>query len=228
MVRIEHRIHIICGHYGCGKTNLALNLALTLRRKGEKVTVADLDIVNPYFRTADYKEVLEKQGVRVICPHSAGTTIDAPQINAEIFSIFDRPEGHVVIDVGGDDAGAAAHGRFNPQIEAAGGCEMLYVVNRYRKLVETPEEAVSLLHEVEAASRLKATGVVNNSHLSSLTTAEDILGSLPYAQEAAREAGLPLVMTTVPLALYEALKGKVENLFPVELLVQPPWAETLM
>ena len=64
MVRIEHRIHIICGHYGCGKTNLALNLALTLRRKGEKVTVADLDIVNPYFRTADYKEVLEKQGDR--------------------------------------------------------------------------------------------------------------------------------------------------------------------
>ena len=166
MVRIEHRIHIICGHYGCGKTNLALNLALTLRRKGEKVTVADLDIVNPYFRTADYKEVLEKQGVRVICPHSAGTTIDAPQINAEIFSIFDRPEGHVVIDVGGDDAGAAALGRFKRQIEAAGGCEMLYVVNRYRKLVETPEEAVSLLHEVEAASRLKATGVVNNSHLS--------------------------------------------------------------
>ena len=101
-------------------------------------------------------------------------------------------------------------------------------LRRYRKLVETPEEAVSLLHEVEAASRLKATGVVNNSHLSSLTTAEDILGSLPYAQEAAREAGLPLVMTTVPLALYEALKGKVENLFPVELLVQPPWAETLM
>ena len=132
MVRIEHRIHIICGHYGCGKTNLALNLALTLRRKGEKVTVADLDIVNPYFRTADYKEVLEKQGVRVICPHSAGTTIDAPQINAEIFSIFDRPEGHVVIDVGGDDAGAAALGRFKRQIEAAGGCEMLYVVNRYR------------------------------------------------------------------------------------------------
>ncbi len=226
MVRIENRIHIICGHYGCGKTNLALNLALSLRGRGETVTVADLDIVNPYFRTADYKEVLEKQGIRVICPHSAGTTIDAPQINAEIFSIFDRPEGHVVIDVGGDDAGAAALGRFARQIEAAGGCEMLYVVNHYRKLVETPEEAVSLLREVEAASRLRATGLVNNSHLSSLTTPDDILASLPYANQAAREAGLPLVMTTAPRALFEELEGKVANLYPVDLLVQPPWAKT--
>lgn len=223
--RIKGRIHIICGHYGCGKTNLALNLALSLRSQRETVTVADLDIVNPYFRTADFKEVLEKKGIRVISPHSAGTTIDAPQINAEIFSIFDRPEGHVVIDVGGDDAGAAALGRFKRQIEAAGGCEMLYVVNHYRKLVETSEEAVSLLREVEAASRLKASGIVNNSHLSSLTTPDDILAALPYAQEAAREAGLPLVMTTAPRALCGDLAGKVENLYPVDILVQPPWAE---
>ena len=102
---------------------------------------------------------------------------------------------------------------------------MLYVVNHYRKLVETPEEAVSLLREVEAASRLKASGIVNNSHLSSLTTPDDILAALPYAQEAAREAGLPLVMTTAPRALCGDLAGKVENLYPVDILVQPPWAE---
>lgn len=225
MGRIEGRIHIICGHYGCGKTNLALNLALDLRGKGETVTVADLDIVNPYFRTADYREVLEKQGIRVISPHSAGTTIDAPQINAEIFSIFDRPEGHVIIDVGGDDAGAAALGRFARQIEAAGGRQMLYVVNHYRKLVETPEEAVALLREIEASARVKATGIVNNSHLSGMTTEADILAAVPYAEEAAHKAGLPLVMTTAPRALCGALAGTVQNLYPVDILVRPPWAE---
>lgn len=221
---IESRIQIICGHYGCGKTNLALNLALSLCEKGEAVTVADLDIVNPYFRTADYREALEKKGIHVISPHSAGTTIDAPQINAEIFSIFDRPEGRVVIDVGGDDAGAAALGRFARQIQA-GGYEMLYVVNRYRKLVETPEEAVALLREVEAASHLRATGIVNNSHLSSLTTPGDILSALPYAGEAARQAALPLVMTTAPRALAEELEGRVANLYPVDILVRPPWSD---
>lgn len=225
MGRIKGRIHIICGHYGCGKTNLALNLALDLRRKGEPVTAADLDIVNPYFRTADYQEVLKKQGIRVISPHSAGTTIDAPQINAEIFSIFDRPEGHVIIDVGGDDAGAAALGRFARQIEAAGGCEMLYVVNRYRKLIETPEEAVRLLREIEASARVKATGIVNNSHLSGMTAQADIIAAAPYAEETARKAGLPLVMTTAPRALCGDLAGKVKNLYPVDILVRPPWPE---
>lgn len=225
MGRIESRIHIICGHYGCGKTNLALNLALDLRSKEEPVTVADLDIVNPYFRTADYRKVLEQRGVRVISPHSAGTTIDAPQINAEIFSIFDRPEGHVIIDVGGDDAGAAALGRFARHIEAAGGCRMLYVVNQYRKLVETPGEAVALLREIEASARVKAAGIVNNSHLSEMTTQADILAAVPYAEETAREAGLPLVMTTAPRPLCGALAGRVQNLYPVDILVRPPWAE---
>lgn len=223
---IKNRIQIICGHYGCGKTNLALNVALSLCEKGETVTVADLDIVNPYFRTADYKEVLEEKGIRVISPHSAGTTIDAPQINAEIFSIFDRPEGYVVLDVGGDDAGAAALGRFARRIQA-GGYEMLYVVNRYRKLIETPQEAVALLREVEAASHLRATGIINNSHISSLTTQEDILSALPYAREVAREAALPLVMTTAPRALAEELSERVEHLYPVEILVHPPWVDPL-
>ncbi len=217
-----NRITLICGHYGCGKTNFALNMAVNAAKNGEKITLVDLDIVNPYFRTADYRDELEKLGVNVIAQNLEGTTLDAPALTAQMFSIFEESMGRVIVDVGGDDAGATALGRFSKQLETS-GYDMLCVVNKFRKFISSPEEAAQLLGEIEAACRLKATGIVNNSHLGAQTTAQDIISSVDYAKNTAELLDLPLVYTTAPKAVAQQLEGEVENLYPVDVLVRLPW-----
>ena len=133
----QPRITVVCGHYGCGKTNLTLNLALEAAAAGERVTVADLDIVNPYFRSSEYGGLLEEQGVRLIAPVFAGTTLDTPTLPPELYSIFEPQAGQVFIDAGGDDAGVTALGGLHSQLEET-GYQMLYVINRYRVLSQTP------------------------------------------------------------------------------------------
>lgn len=216
------RITLICGHYGSGKTNFALNMAVNAAKNGEKITLVDLDIVNPYFRTADYRDELEKLGVNVIAQNLEGTTLDAPALTARMFSIFEESMGRVIVDVGGDDVGATALGRFSKQLETS-GYDMLCVVNKFRKFISSPEEAAHLLGEIEAACRLKATGIVNNSHLGAQTTAQDIISSVDYAKNTAELLDLPLVYTTAPKAVALQLAGEVENLYPVDVLVRLPW-----
>lgn len=221
------RFTIITGHYGCGKTNLAINLALDLAERHSEVTLVDLDIVNPYFRSSDYADVLGTRGVRVISPTFAGTTLDAPSLSAAAYSAIESG-GAVIFDVGGDDVGATALGRFSRDIEKR-PYEMLYVVNRYRNLTTTPQEAAALLPQIEAASHLKATGVVNNSHLKSETTVSTVLGSIEYARETARLLELPLAFTTVPEAIADALAStpeaaeRIENPYTIKVYVRTPW-----
>lgn len=223
------RFTVITGHYGCGKTNLAINLALDLARTHSEVTLVDLDVVNPYFRSSDYTAMLTERGVRVIAPTFAGTTLDTPSLSAATYGAFES-QGAVILDVGGDDAGATALGRFSREMDAI-DYDMLYVVNRYRNLTTTPEEAAALLPEIEGASHLTATGIVNNSHLRDETTAETILNSLAYASDTARLTGLPLRFTTVPMALADVFgeagehASRVENAYPVEVYVRTPWED---
>ncbi|NTU70648.1 MAG: ParA family protein [Coriobacteriia bacterium] len=218
---------VVTGHYGCGKTNLSVNLALDSVAKYPAVTLVDLDVVNPYFRSSDYAAMLERAGVRVIAPTFAGTTLDSPSLPASMYSAFDT-EGAVIIDVGGDDAGATALGRFAREATAL-DYDLLYVINRYRNLTATPAEAAALLGEIETASHLKATGIVNNSHLRDETTAATVLDSVEYARETAALLGLPLVCTTVPAALADEFAATqdsaafVENAYPVEVYVHTPW-----
>ncbi len=193
----DKRITVICGHYGCGKTNLALNLALEAAARGERVTLADLDVVNPYFRSSEYGPLLESRGIRLIAPVFAGTTLDTPTLPAELFSIFEPASGRVLIDAGGDDAGVTALGGLSAQLRAA-GYEMLYVINRYRALSQTPAQAAELLREIEHASRLTATALVNNSHLGVETTREALEAALPFAEETAKLTGLKLLYSTAP------------------------------
>ena len=216
----QKNITIVCGHYGSGKTNLSVNLAMDAARNGQKVTLVDLDLVNPYFCSSEYSEILEKNGVRVISPLYAGTNLDIPAIPPEISEIFDD-DGSVILDVGGDDAGATVLGRLAAKLETT-GYEMLYVINRYRALAAEPETAAELLREIERASRLKATAVVNNSHLKQLTCPEDVLNSLEFARETAERLSLPLKFTTAPKWLAEKLSG-IDRLYPVEIYVRTPW-----
>lgn len=216
-----HRITIICGHYGCGKTNLTLNLALEKAEQGKKVTVVDLDIVNPYFRSSEYGTLLKEKGITLIAPVFAGTTLDTPVLPAEISSIFEEDAGEVLIDAGGDDAGVTALGGLHDRLDAA-GYAMIYVINRYRVLSQLPEEAAELLKEIEQACRLKATGIVNNSHLGVETTKEDLLRAIPFAEKTAKLTELPLLYSTAPDFAAED-KEISENFTVIERLVRFTW-----
>lgn len=216
------KIIIIYGHYGCGKTNLSLNLAIDLALKGEKVTIADMDVVNPYFRSGDYKDLLAKYGIDIVASDFSHTNLDLPSIPATMYSIFVR-EGTVIIDVGGDDAGAYALGRFSSKIKEA-GYEAYYVVNGKRTLTATPEEAVEILREIESASSLPATGVINNTHLQNFTTSEIIKEGYEFAKKTAELLSLPLVATTYPKEYVNENKLEaVGRLVPVKVLVKPPF-----
>ena len=194
---MKSKITVICGHYGCGKTNLALNLAVEAAKSGRRSVIVDMDIVNPYFRSSDYAAFLEKHGVKLIAPVFANTTLDTPVLPPEIYSVFSMEDTDVFIDAGGDDVGATALGRLSAQLTEH-GYEMLYVVNRYRILSTKPEETVALLREIETASHLTATAVVNNSHLGVNTTPETVLDAVDFAEKAAVLCGLPLLYSTVP------------------------------
>lgn len=219
--------NIICGHYGCGKTNLALNLAIQEARTGKKVSLVDLDLVNPFFRSSEHVKELSEAGVHIIASSYANSNVDVPALPAEINSIFNN-DGTVIIDVGGDDVGATVLGRFQSRINAL-DYDMIYVVNKYRNLTATPEEAAELLTEIEATSRCKASLVVNNSHLKWETTADTILNSLSFAEETAKLCGLPLTTVTVPEELHEEYReraeklGRTEKIYPVKIYVRTSW-----
>lgn len=211
------RVTLLCGHYGSGKTNVALNIAFLLKKCYNDVCIADLDIVNPYFRTKDSREELEKAGIKLIASEYAGTNVDIPALPQEMYSITDNKDMKAVIDVGGDDRGALALGRISPAILAENDYECLLVINKFRPLTPDAESTVEIMREIEYAGKIKFTGIINNSNLGEETTAEDIISSLVYANEVSRITGIPVVLTSVSEKLYTELEGKVENLLPLKL-----------
>ena len=213
----NQRVSILCGHYGSGKTNIAVNLALYLRRQEERVAIADLDIVNPYFRTKDSKEEFEKAGIRLICSNYANSNVDIPALPQDLYALTDDRAMRAVIDVGGDDRGALVLGRLAPALLAENSYEMLMVINRYRPLTPDAQSTVEVMREIEMAGGIRFTGLVNNSNLGAETTPETVLSSVQYANEVSALSGLPLVMTTAEKSLLPQLEGKIPDLFPLTL-----------
>ena len=220
------RMTLFAGHYGSGKTNIAINCARMLKRAGEKVTIADLDIVNPYFRTKDSAQDLRDEGIDLVVSDFANSNVDFPALPKEIYALVApqevgaeclTPRAKVVIDVGGDDRGALALGRYVPDIRAEGDYEMLAVVNASRPLTQTAVDTVEVLREIEAACALPFTGIVNNTNLGQQTTAETVLDSRAYADEIAALMKIPVRFTCAPVAIAVELKGKIENLIPLEI-----------
>lgn len=211
------RIVLLSGHYGSGKTNIALNVAHRLRQLHERVAIADVDIVNPYFRTSDSRQELDAAGIRLICSAFAGSNVDLPALPPDLYAITDDKRMAVVIDVGGDDRGALALGRLRDEILREDDFEMLLVVNCFRPLTRTPEATVEVMREIERAGGVPFTAVVNNSNLGAETTAQDVLDSLDYVRGVCALTGLPLKMTTVEARLYSQLEGMIDPLFPLQL-----------
>ncbi len=214
---IYKRVTLLCGHYGSGKTNVAVNMAYDLKEKYSDVAIADLDIVNPYFRTKDSKEDLESRGITLISSEYAGTNVDIPAMPQQMYMITHNKDLHAVIDVGGDDRGALALGRIAPAIMEENDYEMLFVINCYRPLTRDAESTLEVMREIEQACKIKFTAIVNNSNLGNETKAEDVLNSTAYAEEVSRITGLPIKCTCVYGDIYDSVKNKIENLFRLNL-----------
>lgn len=209
------RVTLFCGHYGSGKTNIAVNYALHLRRQGLEVTIADLDIVNPYFRSKDSTDVLEAEGVRVIALPFANSSVDLPALPSSAYAVVQDRTRHAVLDIGGDDRGAYALGRFVPYLLEENDYEMLYVVNFQRPLTTTVSDAVEVMREIEIACGLAFTGIVNNTNLGAETTLDLVKGSYRKAEELCKETGLPLFMVTAESSI------AAEGMFPLRLQKRP-------
>ena len=211
------RLTLFAGHYGSGKTNIALNYARWLRRQNLPVTIADLDIVNPYFRTKDSEAALAAEGIRLIVSEFANSNVDLPAMPKEAYELVSDPTVYGVLDIGGDDRGALALGRYVPAIKEEGSYEMLFVVNRSRPLTRTVADTLEVMGEIEEACNLPFSAIVNNTNLGLQTTASDVLSSLEYAQELSEKTGLPIKMTCAAGWLREELAGKVPDLFPLSI-----------
>lgn len=217
------RVTVFSGHYGSGKTNLAVNFALSLSREGKAVSLADLDIVNPYFRSKDSRKILEETGVRFISSEYANSNVDVPALPAEIYSVTEDQSRFGVLDVGGDDRGALALGRYVPALLSENNYDMWFVVNPYRPLTRTPETAREVFLEIEEACRLPFTGIVSNPNIGEDTTVDTVLSARKYMTELSDLLSLPVVMTAVHEPLFPFLKEKVEKLFPIRLYVRQSW-----
>ncbi len=211
---MEHkRVTLFAGHYGSGKTNIAVNYALHLAKEGKKVCIGDLDIVNPYFRTKDSAAELNAAGIDLISPQFANTNVDLPALPAEAYRLVEDKSIYAIMDIGGDDRGAYALGRYTPAILAENNYRMAFVANCYRPLTRTPEDALEVMREIEAACKLPFTCIINNSNLGEETTPETISASADYIAELSRLSGLPLWLTTAR----EDISQEMNNVFPLRL-----------
>ena len=209
------RLTLFAGHYGSGKTNIAVNYAIHLAQEGKPVCIADLDIVNPYFRTKDSAKELEEAGVTLISPRFANTNVDLPALPAEAYRLVQDTKTYGIMDIGGDDRGAYALGRYVPGIKEENNYRMAFVANCCRPLTPTAADALEVMREIEAACGLAFTCIVNNSNLGTETTPETVLASQAFIEELCRLSGLPLWLTTAEQSVAQDLT--IPNVFPLQL-----------
>lgn len=216
------RIQIVTGHYGSGKTEYAVNLALTLAQQRENVALADLDIVNPYFRSYEQSRRLEEAGIRVIVT-SCGGVADIPAINPEVLSLFQQEKWTGVLDIGGDPIGARVLARFAPQLEKC-DFDLLFVLNANRPETKDVDLALDYLRAIERESRQLVTGIVNNTHLCGETTAEEVLKGAALASALSERTGLPVVHHAVEHRFAEQLRHTLkEPTLPMNIYMKKPW-----
>ena len=203
---MEHkRLTLFAGHYGSGKTNIAVNYAMLLADEGKKVCIADLDIVNPYFRTKDSEKDLLEKGVTLISSRYANTNVDLPAIPAESYRLVQDKSCFGVIDIGGDDRGAFALGRFADAIKAEGDYRMAFVLNKYRPLTSTVEDTIEIMKEIEEASGICFNCIVNNSNIGHESTCETLIESIGFAKDLSSATGLPIWIHTAEKDIAEKI-----------------------
>ncbi len=218
--RFPHRLTIVTGHYGTGKTEFSVNLALALAAEGARTALADLDIVNPYFRSRERRELLEGAGVRLIAASQALADADVPALPAEFHAVLEDRSVRGVLDVGGDPSGARVLARYRPRILKE-DYQLLCIVNAARPEVRTAERSAEYLRAIEAVAGLRCTGLVNNTHLCGETAPEDIREGAALAEEVSQITGIPVVCHTAERRFQDRLRDL--PLFPMEIRMKKPW-----
>lgn len=219
----EHRINIFTGHFGSGKTEVAVNYALQLAKSGKKTAIVDMDIVNPFFRTADARRELEETGIRVIAPMYANTNVDVPSLPPELNTMFEDRSYHVVLDVGGDDLGARVLSRYNEQILAEDYIHF-FVINTKRPMTRTAGEIEAMIVEIQTSARLRADRLVNNANLLGVSTPEILEEASHIIGEVSERLSIPVGFISgmeEVLYNYKAEPG-TERLY-LEKFIKLPW-----
>jgi hypothetical protein len=218
------RVTLFTGHFGSGKTELAINYSIKLSKQGHKVTLVDLDIVNPFFRSNEAKDILNAHGIKVLAPNFADTTLDIPSLPPDIYGVFCDESSKVVFDVGGDEVGATVLGRFYPQFREE-PYTMFYVINTLRPLSSNKDDIVDMLMAVQKHSRLNVSYLINNSNLSYETDINHILDGQCIVEDVSRETNIPIAFVSAR----KDLLGKLPDMHRTgifsldKLYMQPPW-----
>lgn len=189
------RYYVIIGNFGSGKTELALNMAFEAAAKGEKVTLVDIDVINPYFRSTERKAELEAAGVRLISPNFTSSGVEVPSIPPEIFSVFSDNSDLVIFDVGGDPVGSIAMGQYYGYFKELENFEVWYVINARRPLSSGADENLEMIDKIHGVSRLNITGLVNNTNLAHESSEADLEYGLEVTKEVSERSGLPIIGT---------------------------------
>ena len=219
------RILVLVGNYGSGKTEISLNLALKLARRGEKVTLGDLDIVNPYVRSSERTELLEKEGVKVYAPSFAMSTVDVPSLPADIQAVFADKSRRVIFDVGGDDTGAAALGQYKPYFDQD-DVEVLFVVNAFRPLSGDADSVCDLMLRVAGRSRLSPTAVINNANVAWETEESDLVRGEELLREVSTRMNLPIGYLCAKQDILDKLPDHLSGeRIAIDILMRPEWME---
>lgn len=215
------RLTVVVGHFGSGKTEFSVNLALELA-KDHPTALADLDVVDPYFRSRECKELFDSRGIQLISSSQNCVDADVPSMPAEVMRLFDDERLYGVLDIGGDASGARVLARYRRRLKAC-GAEVICVVNANRPLTDTPEKAVSYVRSIEAAVGLPITGLVNNTHLCTETELEDILTGAKLLTEVSKETGIPIVCHMASEALAQAAEQSVRPVFSIQVYMKKLW-----
>jgi len=220
----DKRVTIFVGHFGSGKTEIAINGALDLARSGASVTLVDLDVVKPYFRSRSARELLKERGIRLLAPGGDNIFADLPIVIPEIRSGLREGTSKLILDVGGDDTGARVLGSLSDVVPVE-DTDVLLVLNFRRPFTKNVDEAVKMVREIEAVSKMSVTGLISNTHLMAETTEAIVVEGLDSARETSRRLEIPLAGVCAEDGSAEELKRADLpcEVFRLRRIVRPPF-----